>query len=173
MSGHCTTTIMSPCKSPVSSQIWSKRPAEQHTAMVHILAHTDRICASFLQSDPQAFRMPSVEDLPLCDAMWCRAPNHEPPALPHWKLEEPDSPKIDHDLDGDTTNFHVVLCTSSLTDAQVVHPDAWQSIHPGRLPRFGHLVLAVWAGVGFGLPAEQILVKSCCDLWECLRVWAF
>ena len=33
-------------------------------------------------------------------SMFCRPSSYEAPALPAWKPEEPDSPKVDHDLDG-------------------------------------------------------------------------
>ena len=40
---------------------------------------------------------------------WCRPSGYKPPALPEWKLEEPDSPKIDHELDGEPPAFSAVL----------------------------------------------------------------
>lgn len=33
--------------------------------------------------------------------MCCRPASFQAPALPAWKPEEPDSPKVDHDLDGE------------------------------------------------------------------------
>lgn len=57
-----------------------------------------------------------IDKLTLVSVACCRPPNFKAPVLPDWKSEEPDSPKIDHALDG--MNLPLRPCFPA--------PHAWQ-----------------------------------------------